>query len=84
MSSQGLGVELAEASARLFEAKRRAICFTRASVVFSLGVSPNGLALVRFHVIKKEKSHNNTKLTTEIAFFFNRDSKQTTGGFCIV
>uniref|UniRef100_A0A7N2R0Z5 Uncharacterized protein n=1 Tax=Quercus lobata TaxID=97700 RepID=A0A7N2R0Z5_QUELO len=43
MSSQGLGVELAEA--RPFEAKRRAVCFTRASVVFSLGVGPNGLAL---------------------------------------
>uniref|UniRef100_A0A7N2L6B8 Uncharacterized protein n=1 Tax=Quercus lobata TaxID=97700 RepID=A0A7N2L6B8_QUELO len=63
MSSQGLGLELAEA--RPFEAKRRAVCFTRASVVFYLGVGPNGLALVRFHIIKKEKSHNNTKLKTE-------------------
>ena len=65
---------------------RGAVCFTRASVVFSLGVGPNGLALVRFHIIKKEKSHNNTKVKTETAFFFffNCDSKQTIGGFRLV
>ena len=63
MSSQGLGVELAEASARPFEAKRRDVCFTCASVVFSLGVGPNGLALARFHVIKKEK--NKITITTQ-------------------
>ena len=84
MSSQGLGVELAEASACPFEAKRRDVCFTCASVVFSLGVGPNGLALMRFHVIKKEKCHKNTKLKTETAFFINCDSKQTIGWFCIV
>ena len=34
---------------------------------------------------KKKKSHNNTKLMTETVFlFFNCDSKQTIGGFCLV
>ena len=90
MSPQGLGVELAEANACPLEATRRAVCSTHVSVVFSIGVGPNGLALVRFHIIKKEKrkkkkSHNNTKLKTETAIlFFNCDSKQTIGGFFLV
>uniref|UniRef100_A0A7N2L6R5 Uncharacterized protein n=1 Tax=Quercus lobata TaxID=97700 RepID=A0A7N2L6R5_QUELO len=45
MSPQGLGVELAEANACPLEAKRRAVCSTHASMVFSLGVGPNGLAM---------------------------------------
>ena len=84
MSTQGLGVELVEANACLLEAKRSAICSTHVSVVFSLGVGPNGLALVRFHIIKKENCHNNTQIKIETTFFFNCDSKQTIGGFFLV